>query len=122
MRSLVPFALTTTIALMPTIAHAQPVYQPVAYYCQPTRIQFGVGGSGEMISVDKCSIKKASEKSADFTYYLDNERIFAQAKCAVPKRYWLTIDDRLNPNGQPVYPQSPAAAKMLNYVCSYAGF
>jgi len=119
---LISLSLISTIALAPAIAQAQVEYRPVAYQCQPTRIAFGVGNSGERMSVNNCSISRVSEQSANFTYYLDNERIFAQAKCAVPKRYWYTFDDRVNPNGQAVYPQSPAAAKMLNYVCNTAGF
>lgn len=122
MRDLVTLALTSAIALAPAIAQAQVEYRPAVYQCQPTRISFGVGGSGEAMSVNNCSITRISDQSANFTYYLDNDRIFAQAKCAVPKRYWNTFDDRVNPNNQPVYPQSPAAAKMLNYVCSVAGF
>lgn len=126
MKSALVLSLTFAIALSPQIATAQVTYhypsERIVAYCRPQYIQFGLGDSGEMISVDNCSIQKVSGWSADFVYYLDNERIFAQAKCADRPRHWYTFDDRVNPNGQPVYPRSSASQAMLNYVCSSAGF
>lgn len=132
MKRLVPASLTTAIAILPlalvpstvltTRVDAQVYYRPAAYQCRDGRIQFGYGASGEAISVSDCSIARASRQSADFIYYLDNDRIHAQAKCTTPKRHWYTFGDRLNPDGQPVYPSSQAATRMLNYVCDVAGF
>lgn len=118
MNKLLFLPLTAAIALSPLAAIAGSIYQPAAYQCR--RVFFGTGASNERISVDDCSIQRASQTSVDFQYYLDSERIFAQAKC-VGQRHWYTFDDRINPNGQPVYPNSRAATRMINYVCSQAG-
>lgn len=126
MKNMLCLSLTAALAAVPTIASAQVTYydtnyRPVAY-CRPQYVQFGTGNSGELISVDRCTIQKASNRSVNFVYFLDNERIFAQAKCLDQPRRWYTFDDRVNPNGQPVYPQSNASRRMLDYVCTNAGF
>ncbi len=126
MKNIFCFAVTTALVASPAIASAQvtyydPIYRPITY-CEPQYVQFGTGNSGERMSVDRCSIQPVSNRSANFVYFLDNERIFAQAKCTARPRHWYTFDDRVNPNGQPVYPQSTASRTMLNYVCTNAGF
>ena len=66
--------------------------------------------SGQAITVDVCSISRASEQSLDFVYYLGKEAIVSQANCT--SGTWTTFPER-----ERHQPQSQATQRMVSTVC-----
>ena len=66
--------------------------------------------SGQAITVDVCSISRASEQSLDFIYYLGQEAIVSQANCT--NGTWTTFPERVRHQ-----PQSQATQRMVSTVC-----
>jgi hypothetical protein len=73
----------------------------------------GTAVNGKSVNVDLCSISIPSDRSVDFTYYLEADKIVSQANCQ--KGTWTTFPER-----QVNRPQSVATQSMLNVVCSYS--
>lgn len=67
---------------------------------------------GRRVYVDLSSISATADRRVSFIYYLDNERVEAQANCR--SGYWVTYPER-----ETHRPQSQATENMLNKVCSY---
>jgi hypothetical protein len=74
----------------------------------------GTASNGQAVNVDLGSIRQVSATSLDFTYYLGNSRVSAQANCQ--GGFWVSF-----PEGQINKPQSGATQRMLSKVCSYLG-
>jgi hypothetical protein len=70
----------------------------------------GKTADNQHVRVDMDSIARVSSRSVNFIYYLDDDRIFAQANCAA--KNWTSF-----PEGQVNYPQSRATERMINFVC-----
>ncbi|WP_432810500.1 hypothetical protein [Pantanalinema sp. GBBB05] len=102
-------AVLTTGAAIGTVLGSPPsaIAQSCNYYA-------GRAVGGQSINVDLCSISRASARSVDFVYYLDNERIYSQANCQTST--WTTFPER-----QTHRPQSQATQNMLNVVCRSQG-
>lgn len=66
--------------------------------------------SGQEITLDVCSISRASEQSLDFIYYLGKEPIVSQANCT--NGTWTTFPERVRHQ-----PQSRATQRMVSTVC-----
>jgi hypothetical protein len=74
----------------------------------------GTASNGQAVNVDLGSIRQVSASSLDFTYYLGNSRVYAQANCQ--GGFWVSFPER-----QRNRPQSGATQRMLTKVCSYLG-
>jgi hypothetical protein len=70
----------------------------------------GTAVDGQSINVDLCSISRASNRSANFVYYLGNDRVQSQANCQ--DGIWTTFPERAVHR-----PQSQATQNMINAVC-----
>ncbi len=82
---------------------------------QSCEVYMGQAVTGASVNVDRCSIRQVSDRSIDFTYYLGQMSIQAQAHCR--ENSWTTFHD-----GVTHRPQSTATQNMLNFVCDgYAG-
>lgn len=82
---------------------------------QSCEVYMGQAVTGARVNVDRCSIRQVSNRSVDFTYYLGQMRIQAQAHCR--ENSWTTFHDGITHR-----PQSTATQNMLNFVCDgYAG-
>jgi len=77
---------------------------------QSCDVYMGTAVTGASVRVDSCSVRRVSSRSVDFTYYLGQMRIQAQAHC--PDNTWTTFHD-----GVTHRPQSAATQNMLNFVC-----
>lgn len=80
---------------------------------EPVRAQsctvfVGNTGNGMPINVDICSIKPVSQQSADFVYYVGNDRVYAQVNCV--KGTWFA-------EGRTYRPYSASTQRMLDLVC-----
>lgn len=73
----------------------------------------GQASNGQSITIDLDSVKKVSDRSANFVYYLGNEKISAQANCETGN--WTTF-----PEKKVNRPQSKATQTMVNAVCRNA--
>jgi hypothetical protein len=85
-----------------------------AAYAQVNNFYAGTASNGQAVNVDLGSIRQVSASSLDFTYYLGDLRVYAQANC--PGGYWVSFPER-----QVNRPQSGATQRMLSKVCSYLG-
>lgn len=77
---------------------------------QSCDVYMGTAVTGASVAVDGCSIRRVSPRSVNFTYYLGQMRIQAQAHCT--ENRWTTFHD-----GVTHRPQSAATQNMLNFVC-----
>lgn len=77
---------------------------------QACNVYMGQAVTGASVNVDSCSMQRVSERSVDFTYYLGQMRIQAQAHCS--DNSWTTFHD-----GVTHWPQSTATQNMMNFVC-----
>ncbi|MFK8186568.1 MAG: hypothetical protein AB8B99_24585 [Phormidesmis sp.] len=87
---------STVIAGLTLRVNAEPTTKADRYYA-------GQAAGGQSVVLDLTSISSEGEYSANFTYFLGEERIPSQANCA-GRGSWTTID-----TGVVYYPQSPAA-------------
>ena len=83
-------------------------------YAQVNNFYSGSTSNGQAVNVDLGSIRQAGASSLDFTYYLGNSRVYAQANCQ--GGFWVSFPER-----QINRPQSGATQRMLSKVCSYLG-
>lgn len=74
----------------------------------------GTASTGAAIQLDTCSINPVSYRSVNFTYYLGQMKINAQAHC--DNGTWTTFHDQVIHS-----PQSQATAQMIDSVCGYGG-
>lgn len=79
---------------------------------QSSNFYAGTAAGGQAVNVDLNSIRQVSDQSLDFTYYLGQTAVYAQANCR--GGYWVTFPER-----QTNRPQSAATQRMLSKVCSY---
>lgn len=77
---------------------------------QSCNVYMGQAVTGASINVDRCSIRRASERSVNFTYYLGQMKINAQAHCW--DNTWTSFHDGVTHS-----PRSTATQNMLNFVC-----
>lgn len=77
---------------------------------QSCNVYMGQAVTGASVNVDRCSIQRVSERSTNFTYYLGQMRIQAQAHCR--DNTWTTFHDQVVHS-----PQSTATQNMMNFVC-----
>jgi hypothetical protein len=78
---------------------------------QTSNYYAGQAVDGRSVNVDLQSISRASARSVNFTYYLGDERVDAQANCDAGT--WTTFPERAVHR-----PQSQATQNMLDRVCS----
>ncbi|BAW97079.1 hypothetical protein NIES970_20250 [[Synechococcus] sp. NIES-970] len=83
---------------------------PKPLQAQPCYVSMGRAVTGANVSVDRCSIRRASERSVNFTYELGQMRINAQAHCW--DNTWTSFHDGVTHS-----PMSTATQNMLNFVC-----
>lgn len=77
---------------------------------QSCNVYTGQAVTGASVNVDRCSIRRASERSVNFVYYLGQMQINAQAHCW--DNTWTTFHDGVTHS-----PMSAATQNMLNLVC-----
>lgn len=76
----------------------------------------GTAAGGQQVILDLDSMHDTGNYSANFIYYLGNERILSEAICAGGGA-WITLDD-----GVMHHPQSRATRNMMRAVCDFANF
>jgi hypothetical protein len=72
----------------------------------------GNSSTGASVVLDANTIKRVSDRSLDFVYYLEGEAVYSQAHCR--DNTWITF-----PEKETHRPQSEATSRLLNTVCSY---
>jgi hypothetical protein len=87
---------------------------PLPLNAQSCNTYMGQAVTGASVNVDRCSIQWASERSVNFTYYLGQMKINAQAHCW--DNTWTTFHDGITHS-----PMSAATQNMLNFVCGDSG-
>lgn len=91
-------------------SHARPDLTITDGQTKSCNYYVGDSTSGQEVTVDLCSISKASSQSIDFIYYLGNEPIVSQANCT--SGVWTTFPER-----ETHQPQSRATQRMVSAVC-----
>lgn len=100
--------------LMPLLVATLTFCAGSAANAQANNFYAGTASNGQAVNVDLESIRQVSVSSVDFTYYLGNSRVYAQANCQ--GGFWVSFPER-----QTNRPQSGATQRMLSKVCSYLG-
>lgn len=77
---------------------------------QSNLVDLGQAVGGQRVRLDISSIRRASDRSVDFTYYLGNDSRYSQANCE--NGSWTTFED-----GVVHTPQSGATNDMIRIVC-----
>lgn len=75
--------------------------------------QYNLGQSvtGQVVSLNRCSIQRQANRRVDFAYNLDREVIKAQANCL--NNTWITLPEQMTHR-----PQSQATSNLMKIVCS----
>lgn len=105
--------MKSTAGLLASFAGLAVVGMTSVAVAQADNYYAGQAVGGQSVIVDLSSIARASSRSANFVYFLGNERIPSQAHCT-GSGSWTTIDD-----GTVHRSQSQATQNMLNVVCGY---
>jgi hypothetical protein len=100
------------ITLFGTFGTILTFYPANAVNAQANNFYAGTASGGQAVNLDLGSIRQVSSTSLDFTYYLGNSRVYAQANCQ--GGFWVSFPER-----QINRPQSGATQRMLSKVCSY---